>query len=143
MRQLSRLEGLLFMVGGILMVVGVGLNFFGFSQTGSWLFLLGSALFAAMQLRQRYKGTNFVIRRLRRIMTVADVLFILSGLLLVENSNHFLLPLFSLYGMDGVIAYNQYVVHNNWVVTLLIAAVLELYTIHRISNELEQEAKKM
>lgn len=143
MRQLSRLEGLLFMTGGILMVVGVGLNFFGFSLAGSWLFLLGAVLFAAMQLRQRYEGNNFVIRRLRRIMTVADVLFVLSGLLLLENSNHFLLPLFSLYGMDGIIAYNQYVVHNNWVVTLLIAAVLELYTIHRISNELEQEAKKM
>jgi len=40
------------------------------------------------------------------------------------------------------ISYLQYV-YNKWVVTLLIAAILQLYTTHRISQELEKEAKKL
>ena len=37
------------------------------------------------------------------------------------------------------ITYVQYI-GNNWVVTLLIAALLQLYTSHRIGRELEKEA---
>ena len=37
--------------------------------------------------------------------------------------------------------YLQYV-RNNWVVTLLVAAILQLYSTHRISRELDKEAKK-
>jgi hypothetical protein len=39
------------------------------------------------------------------------------------------------------LTYLQYV-YNKWVITLLIAAILQLYTTHRISHELEKEAKK-
>ena len=35
----------------------------------------------------------------------------------------------------------QYV-HNNWVIILLIAAILQLYSTHRIDRELNKEAKK-
>jgi len=125
------------------MVAGVALNFFGLALTAPWIFTAGAVAFASMQIRQSYSGRDLVIRRLRRIMVAGDVLFVISGLLLIENNYHFLLPLFQNYGIRGVIAYNQYVVHNNWVVTLLIAAVLEIYTMHRISNELAREAKKM
>jgi uncharacterized membrane protein SpoIIM required for sporulation len=31
---------------------------------------------------------------------------------------------------------------GKWVVLLLVAAILEVYTTHRISHELEKEAKK-
>ena len=30
-------------------------------------------------------------------------------------------------------------IHNNWVVLLLIAAIIEIYTTHRISNELKKD----
>ena len=43
--------------------------------------------------------------------------------------------------MGGYNAYLTYI-HNNWVVLLLVAAMLELYSTHRISNELDKEAKK-
>jgi hypothetical protein len=39
------------------------------------------------------------------------------------------------------ITYVQYV-YQKWVVVLLIAAILQLYSLHRISTELEKEAKK-
>ena len=39
---------------------------------------------------------------------------------------------------DNRVAYLTYV-YNKWVVFLLIAAILELYTVHRISNELKKQ----
>jgi hypothetical protein len=43
-------------------------------------------------------------------------------------------------GFDQI-TYISYI-RGNWVVLLLLAAVLQLYTTYRISSELEQEAKK-
>lgn len=143
MKQLNSLQNLIFLAGGALMVIGVALNFFGFQQVAACLFLLGAVCFGGMQMMQSYEGSNVVIRRLRRIMTLADVLFIVSGLLLLEQNFNFLMPLFQKNGMQGMIYYAQYVVHNNWVLVLFVAALLELYTMHRISSELAEEAKKL
>ena len=68
--------------------------------------------------------------------------FILSALLMVENSYGLLLPLFLKLSPDGYFNYVTYV-HNNWVLLLLVAAMLEIYTTHRISGELAKEAKKL
>ena len=143
MKQLNSLQNLIFLAGGALMVIGVALNFFGFQQVAACLFLLGAVCFGGMQMMQTYERNNVVIRRLRRIMTLADVLFIVSGLLLLEQNFNFLMPLFQKNGMQGMIYYAQYVVHNNWVLVLFVAALLELYTMHRISSELAEEAKKL
>lgn len=143
MKQLNSLQNLIFLAGGALMVIGVALNFFDFQQVAACLFLLGAVCFGSMQMMQAYEGNNVVIRRLRRIMTLADVLFIVSGLLLLEQNFNFLMPLFQKNGMQGMIYYAQYVVHNNWVLVLFVAALLELYTMHRISSELAEEAKKL
>jgi phosphatidylglycerophosphate synthase len=143
MKQLNSLQNLIFLAGGALMVIGVALNFFGFQQVAACLFLLGAVCFGGMQMMQTYEGNNVVIRRLRRIITLADVLFIVSGLLLLEQNFNFLMPLFQKNGMQGMIYYAQYVVHNNWVLVLFVAALLELYTMHRISSELAEEAKKL
>jgi phosphatidylglycerophosphate synthase len=143
MKQLNSLQNLIFLAGGALMVIGVAHNFFGFQQVAACLFLLGAVCFGGMQMMQTYEGNNVVIRRLRRIMTLADVLFIVSGLLLLEQNFNFLMPLFQKNGMQGMIYYAQYVVHNNWVLVLFVAALLELYTMHRISSELAEEAKKL
>ena len=72
------------------------------------------------------------IRRLRRIVLISDVLFLLAGLMMLANQSNFL-------GMDFLL-YIKYV-HNNWIVILLVAAILQLYTSHRIAHELEKEAQ--
>lgn len=131
MRQLSKLEGILLLVGGLLMVVGAGANVL-FCSWAPYVYAPGSLLFVAMQLRQRYEGRNFTIRRLRRIQVVSDVLFLLAGLLMLANQSNFL-PLDQL-------SYIKYV-HNNWVIVLLVAAILQIYTSHRIANELEKDTK--
>lgn len=132
MRQLSSLETALLLLGGLLMVVGSGATVF-MQPWAAYVFAPGSLLFVAMQMRQRYDGSSFVIRRLRRILLFSDALFMVAGLLLLANAANFL-PIDHL-------SYVRYV-HNNWIVVLLVAAILQLYASHRIANELEKEAKK-
>ncbi len=95
-----------------------------------------------MQMRQKYEGTNLTIRRLRSIMTVGNIFFVIAALLMVENAYQFLRPVFLKNGVQGDITYITYI-FNKWVIALLVGAVIELYTTHRISSELEKEAKKL
>ena len=132
MRQLNNWQNAIFLVGALLMVVGAGASLLQWSAA-PYLFALGALGFASMQMLQRYEGSNFVIRRLRRIMLLSDVLFLVSAVLMFASQEN-------VFGLSHI-TYLQYV-YNKWVVTLLIAAILQLYTTHRIGNELEKEAKK-
>ena len=129
MRQLSKTETCLLLLGGLLMVVGAGASMF-LQSWASYVFAPGALLFVAIQLRQRYEGNNITIRRLRHIMIVSDVLFLVAALLMFANQSNFL-------GLD-YLSYIKYV-HNNWIVVLLVAAILQLYSSHRIANELEKD----
>jgi len=142
MRPLNSLQSIVFALGGLLMVAGVALPFFGQAMIGAWMFLIGAICFGVMQMMQCYEGNSATIRRLRRIMMLADVLFILAGVLMVEQQCHFALPLFEKNGITGLNVYTQYIVHNNWVLVLFLAAVFELYSMHRISHELARDEKK-
>ena len=132
MRQLSNIETAILLIGGLLMVVGAGASMF-LQSWAAYIFAPGALMFAAMQMRQSYDGTNFTIRRLRRIQLTSDVLFLLAGLLMLANQSNF-------FGIN-LLLYIKYV-HNNWIIVLLVAAILQLYASHRIANELEKEAKK-
>ena len=52
---------------------------------------------------------------------------------MVENAYRFIMPAFNDYT-----TYLEYV-YNKWVLLLLVAAILEMYTMHRISSELKKE----
>ncbi len=112
------------------MVVGTAAYLF-LQQWAAYVFAPGSVLFAAMQMRQRYEGSNITIKRLRHIMLLSDVLFMMAALLMIASRGNFL-------GLNWF-TYVKYV-HNNWIVILLVAAILQLYTSHRIANELEKDA---
>ncbi len=129
MRQLSNIETALLLLGGLLMVVGAGGSMLLQSWSG-YAFAPGALLFAAMQMRQSYQGNNFNIRRLRRLLLLSDGLFLVAALLMLANWSNFLPINYELY-----VKY----VHNNWIVILLIAAILQLYASHRIDSELEKE----
>ena len=133
MRQLNKWQNMIFLVGAVLMVVGAGAHLLGWGGS-PYLFAAGALGFASMQMLQRYEGPSFVIRRLRRIMLLSDVLFLVSAVLMFASQGNVL-------HLDHI-TYLQYV-YNKWVVTLLIAAVLQLYTTHRIDHELGKETKKM
>lgn len=131
MRQMSKTETFLLLLGGMLMVIGSGASLF-MQAWAPYIFAPGALLFAAIQMRQTYEGKNITIRRLRRIMLMSDVLFLIAALLMFASQANFL-------GLDFLI-YLKYV-HNNWIVVLLVAAILQLYTSHRIANELEKESQ--
>ncbi|MBR4389010.1 MAG: hypothetical protein IKT00_07515 [Prevotella sp.] len=134
MRQLSKWQTVVFMLGGMGMVVGAGMFALQFAQQWAcWIFLAGALAFAMMQWLQRYEGTNITIRRLRRMQVLAGVFFIITGVLMVDFVHMFMRPWF-----PNLETYIQYV-YNKWVLTLLIAVVLEVYSMHRLSKELSRE----
>ncbi len=134
LRELSPLQSGVFMLGGLLMVVGIGLYVFMIARFyASVAFLVGTVLFAVMQCSQIYLGQNRTIQRLKNIMNMADLLFVLAGIIMVDSTTHFLRPIF-----NSQIVYIQYV-YNKWLVLLMIAVMLEVYTVHRISAEIKKQ----
>ena len=132
MRTLSKWETMTMLLGGLLMVIGSGAYVF-MQSWAPYVFVAGSVAFVFMQLHQKYEGDNLAVRRLRHILLLSDVLFLAAGFLMIANQSNFL-------HLD-LLTYIKYV-HNNWVVVLLVAAILQLYASYRIANEMEKEAKK-
>ena len=102
------------MTGAGLLLVGAML------QITRWelapvLYTIGAVLFAYVQVMSRYEGKNLIVRRLRRQQILAAVLLVFAGVLMFVTR------------------------HNEWVLCLTVAAVLELYTAFRIPSELEKE----
>ncbi|MBQ8097822.1 MAG: hypothetical protein IJ243_12220 [Prevotella sp.] len=129
---MNRLQSTVFIVGAVLMVIGAAMGMIA-RGVAPYVFAIGALAFVAMQVLQRYEGENFTIQRLRRIMLFSDVLLIVvAALMFADHGNPF--------GLDQLTWLNY--VHNNWVVVLLIAAVIQLYTVYRIDAELQKEAKK-
>lgn len=132
MRQLTFTENVVFLVGAVMMVVGSAANVWA-HVWAPVVYTVGATAFVAMQLRARYEGQSPTVKRLRAIMMGSDACFVITALLMIANIDN-------LFGLPTLF-YLQYV-RNNWVVTLLVAAILQLYSTHRITNELEKEAKK-
>lgn len=101
-------------VGAVLLLVGAML------QITRWelspiLYTIGAVMFAYVQIMTRYEGQNLIIRRLRRQQILGAVLLVFAGVLMFVTK------------------------HNEWVLCLTVAAILELYTAFRIPSELEKE----
>lgn len=102
------------MVGAVLLLVGAML------QITRWelspiLYTVGAVMFAYVQVMSRYEGKNLIVRRLRRQQILGAVLLVFAGVLMFVTR------------------------HNEWVLCLSVAAVLQLYTAFRIPTELEKE----
>ena len=130
MRKLNRVQTMVFVAGALLMVIGAGTSLLAW-KGAPFVFAIGALAFTSMQFLQRYEGDNFVIRRLRKMMLLSDALFLLSALLMFTSMGN----VFGLSHID----YITYI-YNKWVLTLLIAAMLQLYSTHRIDRELAKEA---
>ena len=101
-------------VGAVLLLVGAML------QITRWelspiLYTIGAVMFAYVQIMSRYEGKNLIVRRLRRQQILGAVLLVFAGVLMFVTK------------------------HNEWVLCLTVAAILELYTAFRIPSELEKE----
>ena len=101
-------------VGAVLLLVGAML------QITRWelspiIYTIGAVMFAYVQVMSRYEGKNLIVRRLRRQQILGAVLLVFAGVLMFVTK------------------------HNEWVLCLTVAAILELYTAFRIPSELEKE----
>lgn len=141
-RPLALWQTWLLAAGALMMVLGVcGVIFGGgaglaFVKVCTVVFAVGAVCFASMQMMQVYNGNDMTLRRLRQIMIIGNVCFILAALLMVESNFQILFP----YVATTIDGYNGWVhyVYNNWVIALLIAAILQMYTTHRIASELKK-----
>ena len=102
------------MIGAVLLLFGAML------QITRWelapvLYTIGAVMFAYVQVMSRYEGKNLIIRRLRRQQIIGAVLLVFAGVLMFVTR------------------------HNEWVLCLSAAAVLQLYTAFRIPSEMEKE----
>ena len=79
-----------------------------------YLYLVGAVMFAAVQAVCGYDGDSIVIRRLRRQQLIGAVLMVAAGVLMLTMH------------------------HNEWIACLTVSAILELYTVFRISHEEEK-----
>ena len=149
MRQLTKKETMIMLGGGILMVLSAGIMMATTLMSEAawaesavlivpWLFLIGAVSYVTMQRMQTYSGSSLTMRRLRSIQFISGILLILAGLFMLENYYHFVQPLV-VSDINSYFTYLQ-VVHNNWVVLILIAAILQMYTAHRISYEMQKES---
>ena len=111
---MSKFYQLIQVVGAPLLLVGAMLQITD-SEFSPIIYTLGAVLFAYAQVMCRYEGKNLIIRRLRRQQILASVLFVFTGVLMFVTK------------------------HNEWILCLTVAAVLELYTAFRIPSELEKE----
>ena len=133
MRQLNKLQSAVYVVGAILMVLGAALSITQWAWF-PYVYFIGAVCYTSMQLLQRYDGPNVTLRRLRRLMIFSDILLLLSGVMMLAGLGNTL-------GLSQI-TYLQYI-YNKWVITLLIAAMMQMYVVHRIDHELEKEAKKL
>ena len=124
------------MLGGMLMVTGIGCYVFMLAPSITcWIALTGSILFSTLHMMQAYEGSLLAIKRLKRILNIADLLFVIAGILIVDSTYNFLRPAFE--NQESYITY----VYNKWVLLLLIAAILEVYATHRIDYLLKKQGK--
>lgn len=124
MKKLNKIQTLLFRLGGIAMLVGAVLNPLE-SKVAPYIYCVGALMFASMQMMESYEGDSFVIRRLRRQQIIGSLLLMLSGVAMFGNAFRI-----------------EYMRHNEWLIVMLIAAILQLYTAFRIPAELKKEENK-
>ena len=136
MKKLNKIESILFMLGVMLMVTGIGCYVFMLAPSITcWIALTGSILFSTLHMMQAYEGSQLSIKRLKHILNIADLLFVIAGILIVDSTYNFLRPAFE--NQESYITY----VYNKWVLLLLIAAILEVYATHRIDYLLKKQGK--
>lgn len=124
MKQLNKFQTFVLRMGGLLVLLGAVLNPIE-SLVAVYVYCVGALMFVAMQMLESYEGDSFVVRRLRRQQIIGGLLLLLSGV--------------AMFGREYHIMYMQ---HNEWLIILLIAAMLQLYTSFRIPAEIKKEKKK-
>lgn len=114
---MKKLYNCIYILGGIMLVVGAALYITKWAWA-PYIYIVGAFLFGAMQMLDRYTGTNWMLRRLRRQQILGAIVLVVAGVLMLVCK------------------------HNEWILCLLVGCILQLYTAFRIPQEYEKEKKE-
>jgi hypothetical protein len=120
-------------VGGVLLLFGAAVYITGW-EYAPYLYLAGSVMFACGQFADRYDGDDRIMKRLRGQQVLGACFLLLTAVLMFSGGIHErLLTDVSLGGrMRSFLL--ELTRRNNWIVTLSIGAVLELYSSFRMDR---------
>lgn len=114
---MKKIYSYIYFIGGILLVLGAALYITKWVWA-PYMYIAGSFMFGAMQMLDRYTGSNFILRRLRRQQLLGAVVLMLAGVLMLVCKQ------------------------NEWILCMLVGCLLQLYTAFRIPQEYEKEKEK-
>lgn len=120
-------------VGGLLLLFGAAVFITGWSYA-PYFYLAGSLMFASGQFADQYDGTDPIVRRLRFQQVLGAVFLLATAALMFTDGLHS--RLLSDTSMGGsmrplLLALTR---RNNWILTLSIGAVFELYSAYRLDS---------
>jgi hypothetical protein len=120
-------------VGGVLLLFGAAVYITGW-EYAPYLYFAGSVMFACGQFADRYDGDDRIMKRLRGQQVLGACFLLLTAVLMFSGGIHErLLTDVSLGGrMRSFLL--ELTRRNNWIVTLSIGAVLELYSSFRMDR---------
>ncbi len=126
MKKLSTLQNLIYLLGGMLLLVGAAMPLIpGATTTAPYVFALGAVMFASMQMTAAYEGNDFTVRRLRGQQILGAVLLLVAAAMLVMKTLG--------YGLfQG----------DEWKIVLTIAAIFETYTAFRLPAALKKAGEQ-
>lgn len=120
-------------VGGVLLLFGAAVFITGWDYA-PYLYLAGSLMFAAGQFADRYTGDDKIIKRLRFQQILGAIFLLLTAALMFADGIH------SMLLTDNTMApgLRSFLLgltrKNNWIVSLSIGAVFELYSSLRLDH---------
>ena len=117
----------------MLLIAGAAVYITGWEYS-PYFYLVGSLMFAAGQFADRYTGNDPIVKRLRFQQALGAVFLLLTAALMFSAPLHN--RLLADMGSGGKLRslFLELTRKNNWIVTLTIGAVFELYTAFRMDH---------
>lgn len=120
-------------VGAVLLLFGAAVYITGWSYA-PYMYLVGSIMFAIGQFADRYEGDDKIMKRLRAQQVTGAVFLLITGVLMFSEGIHSWLLNNASLGTNLRSILLELTRRNNWIVTLSIGAVFELYSSFRMDS---------
>lgn len=129
----NRLIEAFMVTGGLMLLAGAASYITGWTYS-PYFYLVGSLLFASGQLADRYEGDDPIVKRLRFQQVLGALFLLLTAALMFSGPLHD--RLLADMGEGGkmrsfLLAMTR---KNNWILTLSIGAIFELYPAFRMDR---------
>lgn len=126
MKELNKVQNIIFRIGGVLFLVGVCAYLYN-PFWGMVMYTLGVLMYTTMQMLARYDGSSITLLRLRRQQLFSDLCFLLSAAAMMTQVLRFM---------------PEWLMMNSWIMLLVVGCVMQVYTAFRIPSELDKESKR-